>query len=76
MLPQIVFLFEVLILQICEDGSFFFIPITCVSKSWPYVGERLQLLFSRSTFPADKIFMSIEKMKTCALNHNINRTRR
>lgn len=32
------FLFEVLILQIFEDGSFFFMPSTHVSKSWLYTG--------------------------------------
>lgn len=37
-LLQIVFLFEVLILQIFEDDFFFFMPSTCVSKSWLYTG--------------------------------------
>lgn len=68
-LAQIVLWFEVLILQICEDGPFFFISIACVSKSWPYTGDRLKLLFPRNKFPTDTMFMSIEKIKTCAVNH-------
>lgn len=73
-LHQTVFLFEVLIYKICENGALLFVPITRISKSWSWIGDRLKLLFSRNKFPADKVFMSIGKIKVCTLNHNINYT--
>lgn len=69
-------MFEVFIYKICENGALFFIPVTRVSKSWSCIGDRLKLLFSRSNFPADEVFMSIGKIKIGALNHNISYTRK
>lgn len=69
---QSVLLFEVLILQTCEDGLFFFILIACISKSWLCAGDGQKLPLPRHRFPIDKVFMSTEKNKVCALNHMEN----
>lgn len=47
-LVPIVLLFEVLISQICENGSFPFTLIMCGSKSRPYASAQMTLLCPRN----------------------------
>lgn len=47
----------------------FFLPNDYIYKLWPYTADRLKLLFLKNKFPTDEAFMSIEKIKTCALNY-------